>query len=855
MLPILLTIGLKLSAFCSSSKKDNSPVQIDEFDIPFDKCSISDFSNIEIQTTYSAIKNCLFRTLRLDNQLKLTINDVTSGDILTKLDILDSTVTLNISPSIPSSTIEGSFRINKINGAHLIINDGSFRVNPQKLIRFIHTNDVHCAYVENSGSGTIGLSKFVSYVKQQKKEAKEKGYSVFAVDCGDFNQGLPLCSVSNGTTGHDALKLAQYDAFTLGNHEWDYGHHNLYVHYKDFEKNKSPLIVANIEDNSEKEKMEFNPYIVKEISSFGTNAGDNFKLRVGIFGFDTPYTNVTTNPVEVKDVTFDPNIVSLSQKYVKILREDEKCDVIVLISHLGYEELELTSNKIAESFDGIDVIIDGHSHTTLDEGAIRLNNDYTTLIAQTGSSMKNIGVVDIIVDSITKKVVGKRASLLNYETISSMNLEDDTEMLNFLNTKEKEVEELTKVKVGKTLIDLDCLRQSIRVNGSSKMGFLASTAILSQAGDADIAFLNGGGIRSAISKGDVTWGDVISVLPFGNQVVLLNISGKRLHETLRYGTRLYKQQEFGGFPVTSGVSFTIDLSKNWESVDRITDLKIVGIDGKKSVPVVNDDAHFYKLVTSDFLYNGGDGYQTITNLPRLNQYSTELNAVLEFLKSLPDATVTGNEDFFAYTRINEVGTAPQIAKKLVSKKRSSSSIIHENTIEINDGVLNLLNSGINVDDFKSIFNYTVKAKSILASDVATIKELLGDNSENYAFAGHDGFYMAGNKDELLVGKSLNDNGRPITKMGKSCSFFSKLDGNGTCKADGGIIAVFVLMCAFVVAVIVLVVLLVVKSRRAGIGNSEHEEEPWINNIFEKKYSFFWIIATIKINVYDFTSFF
>lgn len=840
MLPIFLVIAIKLSDFCSSPKNHPSPVQIDEFDIPFDKCSISDFNNIEIQTTYSSIKKCSFRTLRLDNQLKFTINEVTSGDILTKLDIFDSIVTLNLSPNIPSSTIEGSLRINQINGAHLIINDGSFRVNPQKLIRFIHTNDVHCAYVESADSGTIGLSKFVSFVKQQKKEAKEKGYSVFSIDCGDFNQGLPLCSVSNGTTGHDAIKLAQYDAFTLGNHEWDYGHHNLYVHYKDFTDNKLPLIVANIKDNSEKEKMEFNPYIIKEINSFGNDdksAGDDFKLRVGIFGFDTPYTNITTNPVEVKDVTFDPNIVSLSQKYVKILREEQKCDVVVLISHLGYDELDLTSNYIAESFDGIDVIIDGHSHTTLDEGAVHLNNDYSTLIAQTGSSMKNIGVVDIVVDSITKKVIGKRASLLNYENISSMNLNDDTEMINFLNAKEKEVNELTKVKVGKTLIDLDCIRQSIRVNGSSKMGFLASTAILSQAGDADIAFLNGGGIRSAIAKGDVTWGDVISVLPFGNQVVLLNISGKRLHETLRYGTRLYKQQEFGGFPVTSGVSFTIDLSKNWESVDRITNLKIVGIDGKKSVQVVNDDEHFYKLVTSDFLYNGGDGYQTITGLPRLNQYSTELNAVLEFLKSLPDATVTGNEDFFAYTRINEVGSAPQAAKKLVNKKRRSSSVVYENTVEINNGVLNLINFGINANDFKPIYNFSVKAKSIIASYVSSIEKLLGEKSEGLSFVGNNGFFMAGNKDELLFGDSLSDEGKPISKLDgkhneiKSCSFFSKLDKNGSCKADGGIITIFVCMCAFVVIIVVLVVFLVLKMKNSKIGNSE-PESAWTESIWK-----------------------
>ena len=835
MLSLILAFCLRLSEYCNSPSQYHSPIQIDDFDIPFESCSVADFPNIEIKTTYSAIKNYQYRTLRLDGQLKFTINDVTSGDILTKLDIIDSVVTLNIDPNTPSSTIEGDIRVNKINGAQLIINNGSFRVNPQKLIRFIHSNDVHCAYMENAESSTIGLSKFVSYVKKQKKEGQEKGYSVFSVDCGDFNQGLPLCNVNNGSVGHEALKLAQYDAFTLGNHEWDWGHHNMYVQYADFVQHNSPLIVGNIEDGSSSEKMTFNPYLIKEINTYGTdkpNTPESMKLRVGIFGLITPYTNVTTNPLEVKDMTFTPDIVGLSQKYVKILRENEHCDVVVLICHLGYESLDLTSNKIAEKFDGIDVIIDGHSHTTLNEGATRLNNDYTTLIAQTGSSMKNIGVVDIVIDSITKKVVGKRATLLDYNDIISLKIDNDEEMLNFLNAKEKEVEELTKVPVGKTLIDLECVRDIIRKNGQSKMAYLTSTAILNSAKEAEFSIVNSGGIRAAIKAGTITYGDVVSVLPFGNQIVVLNISGSQLHYLLRYGTRLYNVEEFGGFPTFSGLSFTINLEKNWEENDRISELKIVGINGDKNIPIVNDDRHFYKLATTDFLYNGGDGYQSIVGVPRINQYSTELSAVLEFLKTLPDSTVTGNEEFLLYTRIKEQGEA-QLKVRKYDRKRGTSSFTYDNTIEINSGFLNMLDSKILASDFRPIFNFSVKAKSIIANDISNLEFHVNND---LAFVGNDGLFVAAKKDDLVMGNSINDQKRPIgTGQFETCSFFSKTDVDGKCKLDYVVITIFALMCLYIVIIIVLIISLVVvvkshkNSNQAAEEGADNKKDPLLNN--------------------------
>lgn len=523
----------------------------------------------------------------------------------------------------------------------------------------------------------------------------------------------------------------------------------------------------------------------------------------------------------MKDVTFESDIVSISKKYVKILREEENCDVIVLLSHLGYESLDLTSNKIAESFDGIDVIIDGHSHTTLPNGAVRLNNDYTTLIAQTGSSLNHVGVVDIMVDSLTKKIVGKRAKLLNYDDMIEMNIQSDIEMENFLNEKEKEVDEITKEFIGKTNVDLDCTRSIIRKNGQSKMAEFATTAFLSKAIEADFAIANAGGIRTSISKGDVTYGDVVSVLPFGNQIVVLNISGNQLHYLLRFGTRLYNQEELGGFPVFSGLTFTLNLSEDWTSESRISDLKIVGIDGKKSEFVVVDDFHFYKLATIDFLYYGGDGYESITNIPRLNQYSTELNSVIEFIKSFDDATVTGNEDFFKYKRINIVGSMLNEMNFKVQKS-VKSEIIYEDSVEITSGSLNMMNYKYAAvdDDFTPLYNFTVKANSIVAHDLLSVDSVLSENAKKLGFVGKNGAFVVANNQDLVAGNSINGKARKLVDLHyyKKCPFFKKVNDEGVCKIDIVFVTIFAVMCTLVIVVVVLAVLLARNAKNVIIFN-------------------------------------
>ena len=809
MICVFLFLSIKLSEYCQNPSLYQNPINITSFDIPFCECEIDDFSGKQFSTTYSTIRDYKHRTIRLDGQISLSVNDVISGDILNVIDIIDATLTLNLAPYV--STIYGDIRVNKELGSKLIVNGGSFHAHPQKLLRFIHTNDVHCAFEE--GNGVIGLPKLASYIKYEKQQGKEKGYSVLAVDCGDFIQGQAFCNLNKGVNGRNALGVVNYDAFTIGNHEWDFGHQSMYEYWTYFDERNAPLVVSNINDSSSEENIVFNPYLVKMVDG----------IRVGIFGLITPFTNVTTNPAEVRNVHFDADIVSVSKKYTDILRNQERCDVIICLSHLGYEQLAINSNFLAENFDGIDAIIDGHSHTTLSNGAFRINNDRETIIAQTGSGLNNIGCLDILLDGENKQVISKSARLLSYNDITQLSIPNDKDTENFLNEANVEIKKITSEIIGETLIDLDCERASIRTYGISKMADLVTTAMLITATDAVVAIENGGGVRAPISAGNVTYGDAITVLPFGNQVLTINMTGSQLKYLIQYGTRFYGIQENGGFPTTSGLTYTLNLNENWDSENRITDMKIVDINGSDPQPVYDDK--YYGVALTNFLYEGGDGYESITGLPKLSQYDTELNSVIEYFKNAPSNTITGEEALFAYKRINTVGTVQTSRKKSYSYRRHVVPRNDGENVQI-EGYLNIVDLKVNDDIFSNHFNFTIKSSSIIASDRQAIAAL---SPTQYSYVGEEGLIIAGNSSSFIYGDDLNSSSKltdlisctpstPSTDSNECIGIFKFNDG-GECKTNTGFIVVIVIMGVFIILSIILLLVLV-KLRHTNNGSKE-----------------------------------
>lgn len=459
-----------------------------------------------------------------------------------------------------------------------------------KTITVIHTNDTHAA-AKDDGKSQIGFAKVGAYVHDLKKSDP----NVLVVDAGDMFQGLPFANLEKGHSMIDIVNKVGYDAMTVGNHEFDFGAKNLLEIEK---KLNFPMLAANVVKDGQ---QVFKPYIVKEMNG----------VKVGIFGMATPETAYKTHPDNVKGYSFT-DIVKAAQKTVDTLKNKEKADVIIMIGHLGLYEGKETSDVIARNVEGIDLIIDGHSHTTLDHGVM----EGKTLIASTGSSLKNIGKVTLTLDG--NKVASASSELLNYEALAKVAPDKDIEaIIKKVDDAQKPI--LDKV-IGKTKVDLIGERSIVRT-GESNLGQLATDAMLDLT-DADMALTNGGGIRTSIPAGDITMGQMVAVFPFGNTIMVKDVKGSDILAALEHGVKEYPN-ELGGFPHTAGITFTLNAKAPVGS--RISDLKIGG------QPVVLDK--IYALATNDFMAAGGDGYDMLKAYPIKAEYNTLMDTLLDYVKA------------------------------------------------------------------------------------------------------------------------------------------------------------------------------------------------------------------------------
>jgi len=405
-------------------------------------------------------------------------------------------------------------------------------------ITIVHTNDIHGRIIDG-----IGFAKMGTKIEEIRKENP----NVLLLDAGDPFHGLPIATISQGKTMVEVMNALKYDAMALGNHDFDYGQERL-LELKDMAG--FPILSANTfrEDGSNL----LPSYIIKEFDG----------VKVAVFGLTSRNTSFETNPKNVKGLTFrDP--IAVAKEMVNQL--EKQADVIVLLSHLGLDNPICTSATVAKKVPGIDVIIDGHSHTELEEGMVVGE----TLIAQTGAHLNNLGIVTLTVknDTITKK-----AELFSKEAAAS--LVEDQEILTLVKEIQAESEQTASVVIGNTPVRLNGLREDVRT-GETNLGNLITAAMLKTSG-ADIAFTNGGGITGSIEAGDITVGDIIRVMPYGNSVVTKEVKGSDLLAALELGVSSYPEP-LGGFPHVAGMTFTFDPQKEPGSrVEKVTIRKIPG---------------------------------------------------------------------------------------------------------------------------------------------------------------------------------------------------------------------------------------------------------------------------------------
>ena len=457
----------------------------------------------------------------------------------------------------------------------------------------LHSNDVHGAI---AGYATIAALK-AAY--------EAKGAEVILIDAGDFSQGDPNVSVSKGATAVEMMNAVGYDLVTLGNHEFDYGYDQL---TENMSKAEFKVLCADVLKDG---KSIFDPCTVIE-----TKSG----AKLGFFGLETPETQTKVNPGLIQGITFLSNSAGKTELYDCANKQvaDLKAagaDLVIGIFHLGVDdESALDGHRsvdVYEKTEGIDLIIDGHSHTVMTAG------ENGEPIQSTGTKFANVGVV----------VIDGKQIVENY-LIPTEGIEGDAEVAAAAQKIADEVNAKYGAVFAKSEVTLNGAKapngnRDSQTNNGNLITDAMKWSILKEEGavtvDAKnvVVITNGGGIRAAIQPGDVTMKDINTVLPFGNTLAVVYVTGAELLEALEASTY---SLPIGGYPQTEGITWTLDTTKAYDanpetypgstyygpaSIQRVT---IKNINGEAF-----DPAATYAVITNNFCAAGGDTYYIFKN--------------------------------------------------------------------------------------------------------------------------------------------------------------------------------------------------------------------------------------------------
>ena len=467
-------------------------------------------------------------------------------------------------------------------------------------IVILHTNDVHGAIA--------GYAK----VAALKDAYEARGAYVLLMDAGDFIQGDPTVSTSEGATAVELMNLAGYDVVSLGNHEFDYGYQNL----KDLEADADFAILdANVLYNG---SVAFEDNMV-----FTTPAG----TKIGVFGLDTPETATKAHPAKIQGVTFlaGEDLYDCAQEQVDALTA-EGCNYVICLGHLGIDDESVGNRSIdlLENVDGIDLFIDGHSHSTQNDIILALGGTQTTVgdttivsgsdmvngtvLTSTGTKLESIGVVTI--DGETGRI--------DATTVSTADLTaEDADVAARAAAIQKEIDDEYGTVFAKTEVALNGEREPGNRTEETNLGDLITDALVwgaeREGTEVDAAVTNGGGIRASIAAGDITKKDINTVLPFGNTLSIVEVTGAELLEALEASTYC-TPTAIGGFPQVSGIEFTVDTSKAYDQGDLYPGSTYYGPKSIQRVTIQTvggepfDEDATYTIATNDFMAAGGDTY-------------------------------------------------------------------------------------------------------------------------------------------------------------------------------------------------------------------------------------------------------
>lgn len=485
-------------------------------------------------------------------------------------------------------------------------------------IVILHTNDVH--------GGIAGYAKLAAV----KESYTASGAYTLLVDAGDYIQGDPTVSASQGKTAIELMNSTGYDAATVGNHEFDYGYANL----KTISAQANfPILATNVQYNG---ATAFDSHII-----FTAANGK----KIGVFGLETPETATKAHPAKIQGVTFvgGQEMMKLAQAEVDTLKA-AGCDYVLCLGHLGIDA-ESTGNRsidVLNAVTGIDVFIDGHSHSTLDQikaatnGTGKVGKAYLT---STGTKLANVGVVDIAPDGTIT------TSNVPLDTLTAENA--DTAAV--IQRIQQQIDADYGAVFAQSEVQLNGEKAQVRT-GETNLGDLITDAMLWQAGTlgekVDAAISNGGGIRASLSVGGLTKKDINTVLPFGNTLYLVKLTGAQLLEALEAST-CSLPESIGAFPQVSGIEYTVNTGAKFSSTENYPGSTYGKPNAVNRVTIQSvggaafDPAETYTIVTNDFLGAGGDTYYTFKSSPVGYDTGVPLDEVLmDYITAQCKGTIT-----------------------------------------------------------------------------------------------------------------------------------------------------------------------------------------------------------------------
>ncbi|HSP21011.1 MAG TPA: 5'-nucleotidase C-terminal domain-containing protein [Planococcus sp. (in: firmicutes)] len=466
-------------------------------------------------------------------------------------------------------------------------------------LSLMHLNDTH-ASLDNA-------AKQVTAVKEHRAENPD----ALLLHAGDVFSGTLYFNEFQGEADVALMNLMDFDAMTFGNHEFDLGtseegHKALqeFVAAAEF-----PFVSANVDFSGDplfnglfQTKISHTPEdsniytgIVKEVNG----------EKVGIFGLTTE---------ETEDIS-SPELISFSEDYLddaQIMVDEFEAmgvDKVIALTHIGFDDNPAVDNDLmlAEGVEGIDIIVGGHTHTELEEPFVVDEDGTPTVIVQAGQYGANLGTLDVLFDG-EGVVFASAGELIDINTHA-----EDAEAVKVLAPFKEKVKEISEQETTATALEAltsprsgdDLNAPSVRKNETA-LGNIITDGMLAKAKEFDenvvMAFQNGGGIRAGIDQGPITVGEIITVLPFGNTLATMDITGADLKAAFEVSVGQYPREN-GGFLHVAGAKVQFDSSKALG--DRVVSIETENADGSFTEI---QDATTYTVATNVFTAKGGDGY-------------------------------------------------------------------------------------------------------------------------------------------------------------------------------------------------------------------------------------------------------